>query len=114
MKIAAPVVVEALPFPPDYKSVKGRLDFRATLHYPKAEGLLNLPEAGERLAYLRQVSLDITAWLEYEAEALYTGHHYQVVNLHDAKGCLEVQLTAISKGYDDPSQPEKCPPVERA
>jgi len=106
VKITKPVVVKELPSPTDYKSVSGRLDFHATLHYPTAEGLLNLPEAGQRAAFLRQVSLDITTWLDYEAEALYTGHHYDVVKLYSAKGSLEVQLTAISKGYTDPKQPE--------
>lgn len=106
VKIARPVVVKDLPSTPDYKSVTGRLDFHATLHYPTAEGLLNLPEAGQRATFLRQVSVDITAWLEYGAEALYTGHHYDVVKLHCATGGLEVQLTALSKGYADPRQPE--------
>lgn len=106
VKIARPVVVKSLPSPRDYKSVKGRLDFRATLHFPKAEGLLNLPEAGQKPAFLRQVSLDITAWLEYEAEALYTGHHYDVVSLYNANGSLNVQLTAISKGYAGSGQAE--------
>lgn len=106
VKITRPVIVKELPSPPDYKSVTGRLDFHATLRYPTAEGPLNLPEAGQRVAFMRQVSLDITAWLDYEAEALYTGHHYDVVKLYSARGSLEVQLTAISKGYADPKQPE--------
>jgi len=106
VKITKPVVANDLPSPPDYKSVTGRLDFRATLHYATAEGLLNWPEASQRAGFLRQVSLDITTWLDYQAEALYTGYHYDVVKLHSAKGSLEVQLTAISKGYTDPKQPE--------
>lgn len=105
VKITKPVIVEDLPSPPDYKSVKGRLDFHATLRYPTAEGLLSLPETGQRVAFLRQVALDITAWLDYEAEALYTDHHYDVVKLYTARGSLEVQTTAISKGYTEP-EPE--------
>jgi hypothetical protein len=93
-------------FCPGYKSVTGRLDFRATLHYATAEGLLNLPEASQRAGFLRQVSLDIATWLDYQADALYTDYHYDVVKLHSAKGSLEVQLTAVSKGYTDPKQPE--------
>jgi uncharacterized protein YutE (UPF0331/DUF86 family) len=106
IKISKPVIVKNLPFPPDYKYVTGRLDFHANLHYPIAEGLLNLPESSQWLAFLRQVSLDITAWLDYETEALFTGHHYDVTNLCSAKGSLEVQLIANSKGFTASNQPE--------
>ena len=73
--------------------------FQALLRYDKGEHFINLPEAGNKAALLRQISVDISASVDYEADALMTSHHFSPEKLRVVKGKLEVVLEAISKGW---------------
>jgi len=57
------------------------------------------PNAEEKIAILRDLTVIIKAKLDYKAEALMTDWHYDCIRILQAKGELNVNLTLVPKGY---------------
>lgn len=68
--------------------------------FDRPDGFLILPNAEEKIAMLRGLTVAMKAFLEYKAEALMTDVHYDVRRLLKANGQLNVTLAAIPKGYE--------------
>ena len=85
---------------PDQGVAEGTLELDAHIMLDRPDGFLILPNAEEKIAMLRGVTVAMKAFLEYKAEALMTDVHYDVRRLLKANGQLNVTLTAIPKGYE--------------
>lgn len=84
---------------PDHGIAEGSLEFEAYIKIEKAKGSLILPNAEEKIAVLRDLTVIIKAKLDYKAEALMTDWHYDCMKILQAKGELNVTLTSVPKGY---------------
>jgi hypothetical protein len=84
--------------------LKGSIDFHAEIKFRKAEKFLVLPESEEKIAFLRDLSLTIDANLQYEAEGMKGGAHFDINVVagkkQASKGNLTILLTAIPRGYE--------------
>jgi hypothetical protein len=85
---------------PDQGIAEGTLEFYAQILLERPDGFLILPDAKEKIAMLRGLTISIKAVLDYKAEALMTTAHYDVRKLLSANGQLNVDLTAFPKGYE--------------
>jgi len=84
---------------PNHGIAEGSLEFEAYIKVDKAKGSLILPNAEEKIAVLRDLTVIIKAKLDYKAEALMTDWHYDCMKILQAKGELNVNLTSVPKGY---------------
>jgi hypothetical protein len=84
--------------------LKGSIDFHAEIRFRKAEKFLVLPDSEEKISFLRDVSLTIDANLQYIAEGMKGGAHFDVDaalgRTRSSKGKLTMLLTAIPRGYE--------------
>lgn len=84
---------------PNHGIAEGSLEFEAYIKIDKAKGSLILPNAEEKIAVLRDLTIIIKTKLDYKAEALMTDWHYDCIKILQAKGELNVNLTSVPKGY---------------
>lgn len=84
---------------PSYGVAEGSLELDASIVHDRADKFLILPNAEEKMAVLRELTITIKASLNYKADALLTQHHYVCEKILGATGQLEVRITAIPKGY---------------
>ncbi len=96
--ISRPLFKEDKRFP-NHGIAEGSLEFKAYIKVSKAKGFLILPNAEEKIAVLRDLTVIIKAKLDYKAEALMTDWHYDCIRILQAKGELNVNLTLVPKGY---------------
>lgn len=84
--------------------LKGSIDFHAEIKFRKAEGFLLLPESEEKVAFLRDFFLTVDANLQYEAEGIKGGGHFDIHvgsgKFQASKGNLRVLLKAVPRGYE--------------
>jgi hypothetical protein len=81
----------------------GSIDFHAEVKFRRAEGFLLLPDSEEKIAFLRDLSLTIDANLQYDAEGMKGGGHFDIragLSNQKSKGNLTVLLKAIPMGYE--------------
>jgi len=78
---------------------KGSLELEAHITFERADIVLDLPDAEEKIAVLRRLTAIIKADLNYEAHALMTDRHYECMKILKANGQLNIKLTAFPKGY---------------
>lgn len=84
---------------PGYGVAEGSLELNARIVLERADKSLILPNAEEKIAVLRGLTITIKASLDYKADALMTEAHYDCRKIQEATGELRVRLTAIPKGY---------------
>ena len=75
------------------------MTFRAETKFRKAEGVLVLPDSEERVPFLRDLTLIIDAFLQYEARGMKGGGHFDIRDILQSQGKLTISLTAVPKGY---------------
>lgn len=98
IQISQPTFTENQTFP-NRGVAKGTLEFYAQVILDRADPFIILPNAEEKIAVLRGITIKIRASLEYEAEAFMTEHHYDCEKILKANGQLDVNITAIPKGF---------------
>ena len=80
--------------------LSGNIDFHADIKFRRAEKLLILPESEEQVSFLRDLSVTIDANIQYEAEGMKGGAHFDIRKILASKGKLSILLTAIPRGYE--------------
>jgi hypothetical protein len=98
IKISQPTFVQDQMIPHEGVA-KGALDFNARITLHKANSFVVLPNAAEKLAFLRNIVIEIRVFVEYEAKALMTEHHFDCEKILKANGQLKVKISAVPKGY---------------
>lgn len=78
---------------------EGSLELEARVMFERADAILNLPDAEEKIAALRRLTAEIKVVIDYQVHALMTDWHYDCVKILKTNGQLSIRLRAVPKGY---------------
>lgn len=81
-----------------YSVAEGSLEFNSRILIDRADKILVLQNAQDKLAGLRGLTIMIKANLKYRADAIKTESHYNCRTIQEASGQLTVRLNAVPKG----------------
>jgi hypothetical protein len=81
--------------------VKGKLCLRGYVKCERLENVLIISGAEKEIATLRDAVIAISAKIEYVMEANVDSHHLSSESIKNARGQLNIDLTAFAKGYEE-------------
>jgi len=85
---------------PSHGISKSYIRFDAHIYAYKAQGILNLPDAEEKIEVLRDLHILIKANLNYEAKAIVDNWHYDCIEPLKVNGELYIQIMFTPRGYE--------------
>ena len=98
ISISEPEFTESEKGPP-YSLAKGILELDSRILIDRADKILVLENAQDKLAGLRGLTIMLKVYLNYKADVIRTEAHYDCRNIQEATGKLTVRLHATPKGY---------------
>jgi hypothetical protein len=87
----------------NWSIAEGTFDFEAEVKLDKPDKSIILPEAEEKIAVLRGITISLKVHLDYKAKTFASTHHYDINEILEANGQMIVRLSAIPKGYESES-----------